>query len=530
MNVPLTPIRFLRRAETQFGPNLAVIDGDRSWNYTEYASRCRQLANLLGDLGVKPQAKVAFLSFNTHHLLEAYYGTVLAGTVFLPLNIRLSSEDIAFVLNDAEADVLFFHRAFLPVLEEVRPQLQSVRHFIALDRGEGPDWVHPESYNQLISRQPASLDFDLMKVDEDSVAEIFYTSGTTSRPKGVMLTHRNLYLHALNVGMVLAGSDKDVQLHTIPLFHVNGWGTPQTLTCLGGTHVMIKKFETAGVLERIEKHRVTMFAVVPAMAIALLNHPGFDRYDVSSVRRITIGGAASNPPLVRAVEEAFGCECLTGYGLTETCPGLTLSFIKAALAPDPEEVYRLKAMTGFPIPGTELKIVDENDKELPWDGVSEGEIVARGDGVMEGYWNRPEDNEAVMRGGWFHTGDTATINPQGYVTIVDRKKDIIISGGENISSIELENAVLEHPSVLECAVIPVPDTRWGEVPKALVSLKPGRAASEEEILLHCRARLAGFKMPKSVEFLEELPKGGTGKILKRILRERFWTGQAKRVH
>ncbi len=530
MNVPLTPIRFLRRAETQYETNTAVIDGDCSWSYREYASRCRQLANLLRDLGAPPQARVAFLSFNTHHLLEAYYGTVLAGTIFLPLNIRLSAEDVAFILNDAQVDILFFHRAFLTILEEIRPRLSSVRHFIALDQGEEPDWIHPESYNQLISRQTTALDFDFMKLDENAVAEIFYTSGTTSRPKGVMLTHRNLYLHALNLGMVLAGSDRDVQLHTIPLFHVNGWGTPQTLTCLGGTHVMMRKFDCAGVLELIQKHQVTMFAVVPAMAIALLNHPGFDHYDVSSVRRISIGGAAANPSLVRAVEDAFGCECLTGYGLTETCPALTLSLIKESLQLDPDDVYKVKAMTGYPLPGTELKIVDENDNDLPWDGVSEGEIVARGDGVMEGYWNRPEENATVMRGGWFHTGDTATINPQGYVMIVDRKKDIIISGGENISSIELENAVLEHPSVLECAVIPVPDTKWGEVPKVLVSLKPGRNVSEEEILTHCRARLAGFKMPKSVDFLDELPKGGTGKILKRILRERFWTGQAKRVH
>ncbi len=530
MKIPLTPIRFLERAETQFGNKTGVIDGQRRWSYRQYAGRCRQLANLLKAFELRPGGRAAFLSFNTHHLLEAYYGVNLAGGVFLPLNIRLSPEDVAYILNDSGAEILFFHRAFLPILEEIRPELRSLRLFVALDDGKGPDWVRPESYERLLGEQPSRLDFDFMNVDEDEVAEIFYTSGTTSRPKGVMLTHRNLYLHALEAGTALGGGDGDVQLHTIPLFHVNGWGIPQLLTCLGGTHVMINKFEPAAVLERIQAHRVTLMCVVPTMATALLNHPGLSGYDVSSMRRISIGGAASNPTLVRDVERAFGCECVTGYGLTETCPVLTISLIKESLQLDQEERYRVQAMTGYPMPGVEVKIVDERGRDLPWDGVAEGEIVARGDGVMKGYWNKPEDTAEAMRGGWFHTGDTATINPEGYVTIVDRKKDIIISGGENISSIELENAVLAHDAVLECAVIPVPDPKWGEVPKALVALKPGRAASEEEILNHCRPLLAGFKMPKSVDFLPELPKGGTGKILKRLLRENYWAGQEKRVH
>ncbi len=532
MKIPLTPIRFLHRAEKQFGRKLGVVDGDRQWTYAEYASRCRRLANLIRSFGLEPGGRVAYLAYNTHQLLEAYYGVILAEGVFLPLNIRLSRDDIRFVLNDSQAECLFLHRAFLPLIEEIRSGLTRVRHFVVLDDAEEevPAWAEPDSYETLLDAQPDTLELDFMEVDEDSLAEMFYTSGTTSRPKGVMLTHRNLYLHAVEAPLLLTCSDADVQLHTIPLFHVNGWGTPQFLTAMGGTHVMLPKFDPEEVFQQIERHRVSLLALVPTMATALLHHPGRERFDVSSVRQITIGGAASSPRQIREMEEAFGCRCIAGYGLTETCPVLTLGLPKSVLALDGDSRHRLQAMAGYPIPGVEIKLVGGREEELPWDGSAEGELAVRGDMVMEGYWNRPEETAKAMAGGWFHTGDLATIDPDGYVQIVDRSKDIIISGGENISSIELENVLLAHPEVLECAVIPVPDDTWGEVPKALVVRKAGATASADELLEHCRGRLAGFKMPKSVVFYEELPKGGTGKILKRQLRERYWEAEEKRVH
>ncbi len=530
MNIPLTPLRFLERARTQFAPKIGVVDGDSSWTYAEYAGRCRQLANLLESWNLSPGDTVALLSYNTHQLLEAYYGVPLAGGVLLPLNIRLNSDDFLFILNDSRTSVLMLHPDFVHLIEPIRDRLTTVERIVLLEQGSSPEWTEREIYEELLESQSSLRDVDVMSIDEDSVAELFYTSGTTGHPKGVMLTHRNLYLHALETCLHLGPDDTDVQLHTIPLFHVNGWGTPQFLTCVGGQHVMLRQFVPEDVFRIIEKSSVTAFSLVPTMATALVNFPDRERYDVSSVRQVTLGGAASNEHLTREVERAFDCVCVAGYGLTETSPVAAISNPKSHLEIDDEALPALKAMTGFPAPGTEIQIWDDAGSPLPWDGQAVGEIVIRGDGVMKGYLNRPEENEAAFAGGWFHTGDNATIDPDGYLLIVDRKKDIIISGGENISSLEVEKALLGNPSVLECAVIAVPDDQWGEVPKALVVLKDDRTASAEELIEFARTRLAHFKCPKSVDFFESFPKGGTGKILKRELREKYWTGEKKRVH
>ncbi len=530
MKIPLTPIRFLYRARDQFGKKVGVVDGEHSWTYERYIQRCHRLANLLLSWSVEPFSRVALLSYNTHHLLEAYYGVILAQGIFLPLNIRLSAEDFRYILNDCEAQYLFFHPDFLPIVEEIRPQLKTVRKFVSLESDGHPDWAEACSYDQLLEQQSDELEFDILQVDEDAVAELFYTSGTTDRAKGVMLTHRNLYLHALEAAIAVGIKESDVQLHTIPLFHVNGWGTPQYVTCVGGRHIMLKKFEPQEVFEQIQLHRVTRFSLVPTMAIALLNYTDRQEYDVSSIRKIMLGGSAATADLVRQVEEIFQCECLAGYGLTETSPILTVSSPKTYLQTDEQSRFKLQAMTGYPIPGVELKILDEEGRELPWDGASIGEIVVRGDTVMDGYWKRPNETEKALRGQWFHTGDLATVSAEGYVLIQDRKKDIIISGGENISSLEVEKALLAHPALLECAVISVPHHTLGETPKALVVLKPDQQVTEQELIAHCREHLAGFKLPQSVDFFDSLPKGGTGKILKRKLREPYWSGQAKRVH
>lgn len=530
MRIPLTPIRFLDRARRQFARKIGVVDGDRSWTYLEYDRTCRRLANLLLSWGLPKSSPAAFLAYNSHHLLEGYYGVPLAGGVLLPLNIRLSASDFRFILNDSGASALFFHSDFLETVESIRKDLGSVTRFVVLDEAPVPDWAEPQPYEDLLEGQSANLDLDVMQVDEDAVCELFYTSGTTGDPKGVMLTHRNLYLHALEASIAMGGAHSDVQLHTIPLFHVNGWGTPQFLTCIGGRHVMVHGFEPIEIFETIERQRVTIFSLVPTMATTLVNHAQRHRFDFSSVRAVLLGGAAANPHLIRVVEDVFGCTCTAGYGLTETSPVLTLAHLKDDLELTEEGRRERQAMTGYPIPGVELEIWDEDGKVLPWDGQSVGEIVVRGDMVMEGYLNRPEETDQAFRGGWFHTGDMATIDADGYVLIVDRFKDIIISGGENISSLEVERVLLGHPAVLECAVIAVPDSRWGEVPRALIVLKDGASASEDELLSHAREELAHFKAPRGVSFYESFPKGGTGKILKRELREDFWTGQKKRVH
>jgi fatty-acyl-CoA synthase len=394
---------------------------------------------------------------------------------------------------------------------------------VALDHVPSQSCAVRQSYEDLIA-VAAPYRADIMQVDENALAELFYTSGTSANPKGVMLTHRNIYLHALNVIVVFNTGSETVELHTIPLFHANGWGVAHSLTLVGATHVMIGKFDPPEVFRLIEKEKVHACSLVPTMATALVNCPERPKYDLSSLKRITLGGAAASPTLVRQVEERIGCICFSGYGLTETCPVLTTAQVKAGVDWQGEERFEGQTRTGYPLPGVEIRIVDAEDHDVPHDGVSIGEIVARSDGVMAGYWKQPEATAAVMRNGWFHTGDMATMDENGYVLIVDRKKDIIVSGGENISSLEVEKAILAHPAVYEVAVIPVPDERWGEVPKAIVSLKPGMQASESELLEFTRTRLSHYKCPRSIEFMELLPKTGTGKILKKELRKKYWSG------
>jgi fatty-acyl-CoA synthase len=360
-----------------------------------------------------------------------------------------------------------------------------------------------------------------MDVDENAVAELFYTSGTSANPKGVMLTHRNIYLHALSVALAMKSTHDTVELHTIPLFHANGWGAAQLVTFLGGTHVMIHRFDPVQVFRLIERERVESCAVVPPMALALVHCPERGKFDLSSLQRVSIGGAASSPTLVKQVEEKLGCTCFSGYGLTETSPVLTISPMKSGLSWDGDDRYEGQARTGFSIPGVEVRVVGADGTDVPADGEAIGEIWARSDGVMAGYWNDPEGSAAALESGWFHTGDMATIDENGYVLIVDRKKDIIVSGGENISSLEVEKVLAAHSDVYEAAVIPVSDARWGEVPKALVVLKPESTVKEDELLEFCRGRLAHYKCPKSVEFLTSLPKTGTGKLLKRELRQKY---------
>ncbi len=524
MNIPLTPIRFLRYAEQQYPQRTAVVCGPERFTYAQLADRVSRLAGALRKAGVQPGDRVAFLSTNCHRLLEAYYGVIEAGAALLPLNIRLAPHELAYILNDAGARVLFLQAHFLPLVESFRPKLSAVKAFYSLDGAVDEDWLSVQSYEALISGAPRHR-ADITQVDEDSLAELFYTSGTSAEPKGVMLTHRNIYLHALNASMALHTDNDSVELHTIPLFHANGWGVAHFLTLLGGKHVMIQKFDPPEVFRLIETERVNNCSLVPAMATALVNCPERQKYDLSSLKRITIGGAASSPTLVREVEEKLGCTCFSGYGLTETSPVLSISPMKPGVCWEEDQRFIGQAMTGYAIPGCELRVVDPNDQDVPRDGHSIGEIIARSDGVMNGYWRQPEATAEALRGGWFHTGDMAIWNEDGYILIVDRKKDIIVSGGENISSLEVEKILLSHPAVLEVAVVPVPDQMWGEVPKALVVLKPKMQAGEIELIEHCRSRLTHYKCPHSVEFLESLPKTGTGKVLKRDLRKKYWQGR-----
>jgi len=523
MNIPLTPIRFLRYAEQQFPQRTGIVCGKDRFTYGQFAERVSRLAGGLRAVSVRPGDRVAFLSTNCHRLLEAYYGVLEAGAVLLPLNIRLAAQELAFILNDSGARVLFFQRHFADLVEAFRPHLSTVETYCVLDGEPDREWIADQNYEALLA-SAAPDRMDVTTVDENALAELFYTSGTSAQPKGVMLTHRNVYLHALHACLALHTDNDSVELHTIPLFHANGWGVAHFLTLLGCRHVMIQRFDPVEVFRLIQAERVNYCSLVPAMATVLVNCPERTKYDLSSLRRITLGGAASSPTLVREVEEKLHCTCFSGYGLTETAPVLSISPMKPGMNWEGEQKFFGQAMTGYAIPGADLRVVDGNERDVPRDGQAIGEIVARSDGVMQGYWQQPESSNQALRGGWLHTGDMATWNEDGYLLIVDRKKDIIVSGGENISSLEVERTMLTHPAVLEVAVIPVPHQHWGEVPKALVVLKPEAHASEKDLIEHCRTQLAHYKCPRSVDFLDTLPRTGTGKVLKRELRKQYWHG------
>jgi fatty-acyl-CoA synthase len=527
MNVPLTPIRCLYRAADLYSHKTGVVSGSCRFTYAQFVERCERLAAGLLAEGVRPGDRVAYLSFNTHQLLEGYFGVPLMRATVMPLNVRLQPAELIAILNHAEARVLLFESDFSPCVESLRKGCPSIERFVGID---GPSPSADLTLDDLLSRGRVDRP-DLFSFDENEIAELFYTSGSTGTPKGVTLSHRTLFMHAVLVGMTGFCRDSTVELHTIPLFHANGWGRPQIATFMGSKHVMVRRFEPAQVLGMIEEEKATSMSVVPTMANALLNCPELGRFDLSSMQEVHIGGAASSPELIARMEDAFHCRVIAGYGLTETCPVASTARLKDTVSfRDDEDRIRHQAMAGWPIPGCEMRVVDSQMRDVPRDMESIGEVVVRGDNVMDGYFKDPEATRAVLTDGWLHTGDMAVWDEETYIHIVDRKKDIIISGGENISSIEVERAISAHPAVLECAVVAAPDAKWGEIPVAIVVPKPGQAIDRDELEAFLRTRIAKFKLPRGIEFSgEPLPKTGTGKILKRELRENFWLGKDRRV-
>jgi len=520
MHVPLTPVRALYRAVDLFGKKVGVVCGERRFTYTEFGERCERLAFGLLDEGVVPGDRVAFLSFNTHQLLEGYYGAPLVRAIVMPLNVRLTAAELTCILQHAEPKIVIYESDFAPLVEALRGLCPGVSR-----------WIEAGApYEGLLSRGRIQRP-DIFTFNENEIAELFYTSGSTGTPKGVTLSHRTLYLHMLGVSATFYNDESNVELHTIPLFHANGWGRPQCATFHGLKQVMVRRFEPAGVLRLIQEERATSMSVVPTMANALLHCPELGTFDTSSLRVIHLGGAASSPELIARLEAAFQCPALAGYGLTETSPVATSARDKSTITfADEEDRLRHRAATGWPLPGVELRVVDLAMQDVPRDREAIGEIVIRGDLVMDGYYKEPKATADVMTNGWLHTGDMAMWDEDGFVLIVDRKKDIIISGGENISSIEVERAVAAHPAVFECAVVSAPDPQWGEVPAAFVVLKPGAELDEATLCEFLKQRIAKFKLPRRYSFSSTpLQKTGTGKILKRDLREQLWSGKDSRV-
>ena len=511
----------LRRAVELYPDKVAVCSEDLRLTYTQFGERVFQLARHLRAVGIRKGDCLAILHVNRHEFLEAYFAAAQIGAILNPLNFRLSPRELAFILRDSRASLLIAARRFSEQVEQLGQSETALKKVLWVGEGDASKVIEGRDYEDALSRQsPESLPDP--RIPDEEVAHLYYTSGTTGLPKGVMLTHKNVATHALGTIAELNLTDRDVWIHVAPLFHLaDAWAT-FAVTWVGGRHVTVPDFDPPHVLHLIQKERVTISNMIPTMLNMLVNTEGAASYDFSSLRAILSGGASIAPEVVRKIMDVFKCDYIQTYGMTETSPYLTLSILKAHLEDlNPEERFAYKAMTGRPFISVDLKVVRENGEDIRADGQEVGEIIVKGDTVTPGYWNRPEETEKAFHDGWLYTGDMAVINEERYVNIVDRKKDMIITGGENVYSTEVENVLYEHPAVLEAAVIGVPDDHWGEAVKACVVLKPGQTATESDIIDFCKQNIAHYKSPKSVDFLEELPKVGSGKIFKKGLRERY---------
>jgi len=516
MELPLTPLEFARRTRKLYPGREAVVDGDLRLTYEEFFERCDRWSNALRSLGVKPGDRVAYIAPNTHAMLESFYAVPQLGAVLVPLNYRLIADDFEYLINHSGARVVCAHEDYLDAADSIRSQLPNVTSFVALE-GTRAGWL---DYETLLGDAGVAGPIEPAHVEETDLLTINYTSGTTSRPKGVMITHRNAYINVVGTLIHHPMTMADRYLWTLPMFHANGWTFVWTVTAVGGTHICLRKVEPAAVFEKIKRESITMLCAAPTVLISIANGPEELRREARRGVRILTAGAPPAAATIERVEGELGWEITQAYGLTETSPFITICESRPeyeGLSCADRSV--VKACQGVELlTSGELRVVDEQGNEVPHDGQSLGEIVVRGNAVMKGYYNDPEATARVIRDGWFHTGDAAVVHESGYAEIRDRMKDVIISGGENISSVEVEGVLLRHPAVQEVAIVGLPHERWGEAPHAFVVLRTGAQTSEDELCEFARARLAHFKAPHGVTFVAELPKTATGKVQKYVLR------------
>lgn len=519
--------RVLGRAVRYFPDKVASIFEGRSQTYRELGNRVNALSFALDRLGIGRNDRVAIYLLNSSHFLETVYACFEIGAVIVPLNTRLAADELVFIINDAECKGFITDHALRPLAESFKSRLQGIEHFIAVVGGE--DFL---DYESLIEKHLGQEREPLIdeEVSDERLAGLFYTSGTTGLPKGVMLSHRNLWMNALHTLATRAPEPNLNFLHAAPMFHLATFPAAINVTVNGGTHTILQRFDLKAMMGLIENARVTSTVLVPTMLNFLINHPDFTKHDLSSLRRITYGAAPMPVELLkRAMKLLPNVEFGQGYGQTESSPLLTSLLHEDHVTDGEERLTRRLASCGRPIAGVEVEILTDEGKFARPGEV--GEVIARGPNVMMGYWKRPEETAAALRNGWLHTGDMATVDEDGFIYLVDRKKDMIISGGENVYSTEVENVVYQHPAISEAAVIGVPDEKWGETVSAIVTVKPNSNLTEQELIDFCAARLADYKVPKRVEIREgELPKSGTGKILKKELREPYWQGHNRRVN
>jgi fatty-acyl-CoA synthase len=515
METPLSPLELMRRTRRLYPNHEAVVDGELRLTYEQFFARCDRWSSALSrELGVKQGDRVAYIAPNTHAQLASFYAVPQLGAVLVPINYRLTAEDFAYIISHSGATVVCAHADYLEMVDKVRDQIPKVKHLVALE-GSRAGW---RDYEALVAaggtfERPATAETDLLTIN--------YTSGTTARPKGVMISHRNAYLNT--VGTLLhapMAALTERYLWTLPMFHANGWTFVWTVTAVGGTHVCLRRVEPPRIFGELARERITMLAAAPTVLIGIASAPEELRRTAPVGVRVFTAGAPPAAATIARIEQELGWVILHVYGLTETAPFITVCEVRpehAALSAAERAV--VKARQGVElITSGELLVVDDDGREVAHDGATIGEIVVRGNVVMAGYYNDPEASALALRGGYFHSGDAAVVHPDGYVEIRDRLKDVIISGGENISSIEVEGVLLRHAAVQEVAVVGMPSEKWGESPHAFVVLRPGASATEAELQKFTREHLAHFKCPQGVHFVTELPKTATGKIQKFVLR------------
>lgn len=511
MFVPFSARDFLDRAVTAYGDRVGFVDEPdqparplSDLSYARVGELARAQAAGLDALGIEPGERVAIVSHNSARLLVSFFGVCGYGRVLVPINFRLSAEEVTYIVEHSGASVLLID----PELEEALKGVPCERTIVLGEDGDEEMYrfgVEPEAW------QP----------DENATATINYTSGTTARPKGVEITHRNLWVNATTFAMHVAAGDRDVYLHTLPMFHANGWGMPFGMTGVGARHIVLRKVDGAEILRRVDEHGVTILCAAPAVLNAVLDAAATWDGEIPGRDRVRIIAAGAPPPTttIARVETELGWEFIQIYGLTETSPLLTINRTRAEWdGLDAEERATRLGRAGAPALGVTMRVSPD------------GEVLARSNVVLKSYWEQPDETADKLQDGWFRTGDGGYIDADGYLTISDRKKDVIITGGENVSSIEVEDALFSHPAVAEVAVIGVPDEKWGETIKALTVLSPGNDADEAELIEHCKARLARYKAPTSVEFREELPRTATGKLQKFKLREPYWEAGDRQVN
>ena len=501
----------LRRA-CQVNPNgVATIDGGRRQTWSQFRDRVARFAGALRGAGVQPGDRVAILSLNGDAYLEYFYAAPWAGALVVPLNTRLAAPELVAIINDAGAVALLVDETFAAMLPALMPGLTTVRAVFV--SGATPAPAGATSLNAAID---ANEPIAAAAADADDLYGIFYTGGTTAASKGVMLTHGNIVANAMNMLTEVPFNTGTVYMHAAPMFHLADCSSTFTLTMVAGTHTFVPRFDPVTVMQLIQDLRVTNSILVPAMIGMLVNAPAIADYDLTSLTGLLYGGQSiSEAVLRRAIECLPACRFVQAYGMTELSPVATFLSPRYHATGGPDS-GRLRA-AGRAAPTVEIRIADEEDREVPRGTV--GQILARGPIVMKGYWNQPALTADALRGGWMHTGDGGYMDDEGFVFVVDRIKDMIITGGENVYSAEVENAIYQHPAVAMCAVIGVPDEQWGERVHAVVSVKPGQTATEAEIVAHCRTRIAGYKCPRTVDIrTEPLPLSGAGKVLKTVLR------------